>query len=121
VIKNIKIEEVKKMIAHVELKDMLNSIVPISRFNKGEANKIFQEVDKTGYKIVVKNNKPICVLINPKKYEEMMTILEDAELYIEAEKRMKATNENNYISHEDIIKNLSIREEEFDDIEVKID
>ncbi|HBN86090.1 MAG TPA: prevent-host-death protein, partial [Clostridiales bacterium] len=45
--------------------DTINSIVPISRFNKGEANKIFDEVKQSGFKIVMKNNTPACILISP--------------------------------------------------------
>ena len=33
---------------------MMKKIVPITRFNKGEASKIFDEVQKNGTKIVVK-------------------------------------------------------------------
>ena len=33
---------------------MLKTMIPISRFNKGEANKNFNEVEMTGAKIVVK-------------------------------------------------------------------
>ena len=37
------------------MRDLMESVVPISRFNKGEAGKIFEEVAKSGTKIVVKN------------------------------------------------------------------
>ena len=37
--------------------NILDSIIPISRFNKGEANKIFSDVKKFGTKIVVKNTQ----------------------------------------------------------------
>ena len=52
--------------------NLLNTMVPISRFNRGEAGKIFDEVNASGVKVVVKNNKPACVLITPEKYEQMM-------------------------------------------------
>lgn len=100
------------MIGNVYIKDMLNELVPISRFNKGEANRIFAEVNNSGYKIVIKNNKPICVLITPEKYEEMMDIIEDYRLFIEAEKRMKTTDENDCISHEQLMKNMNIDKDE---------
>ena len=37
---------------------MMDSIIPISRFNDGEANKIFEEVKQTGCRIVIENNSP---------------------------------------------------------------
>lgn len=64
------------MIKKVSVSGVLNSFVPISRFNKGEAHKIFDEVKENGYGIVVKNNHPTCVLIAPEIYEEMMEIIE---------------------------------------------
>ncbi len=42
-------------------------IVPISRFNKGEANKIFDEVSKDGFRYVVKNNRVKCILLSPEQ------------------------------------------------------
>jgi predicted mannosyl-3-phosphoglycerate phosphatase (HAD superfamily) len=47
------------MLNSFSVSGVLNSLVPISRFNKGEANKIFEEVRETGFKIVLKNNSPI--------------------------------------------------------------
>jgi PHD/YefM family antitoxin component YafN of YafNO toxin-antitoxin module len=67
--------------------NILDALVPISRFNKGEANKIFDEVRVSGYKIVVKNNAPTCVLIAPEKYQEMRAMLDDQYLLALAEER----------------------------------
>ena len=56
---------------------VMRSIVPITRFNKGEANRIFDEVESSGTKIVMKNNRPACVLMSPEKYEVLMEMLSD--------------------------------------------
>ena len=56
---------------------VMRSIVPLTRFNKGEANRIFDEVESSGTKIVMKNNRPACVLMSPEKYEVLMEILSD--------------------------------------------
>lgn len=109
------------MLDNISVRDMLNSIVPISRFNKGEANKIFNEVNNCGYKIVIKNNKPTCVLITPEKYEEMMETIEDYKLFVDAEKRMKSAVETDFISHEQLMKKLNIQKDELKDIEVEIE
>ncbi|NJJ37499.1 type II toxin-antitoxin system Phd/YefM family antitoxin [Clostridioides difficile] len=98
--------------------NMLNTIVPISRFNKGEANKIFDEVKQSGSKIVVKNNVPTCVLITPEKYEEMINVIEDYKLLLEAEKRMNNINEEGLISQSEIMKDLDIREKDLENVEV---
>ena len=51
---------------------MLNSFVPISRFNKGEAGKIIEEVKRDGIKVIVKNNAPECVMITVDDYDRLV-------------------------------------------------
>lgn len=51
---------------------MLNSFVPISRFNKGEAGKIIEEVKRDGIKVIVKNNAPECVMITVEAYDKLV-------------------------------------------------
>ena len=52
-------------------------IVPITRFNKGEANKIFDEVSRDGFRYVVKNNKVKCILMSPEAYDQLIDEIED--------------------------------------------
>lgn len=96
--------------------DMLNSIVPISRFNKGEANKIFEEVNEVGCKVVAKNNKPCTILISIEKYNEMMEQIEDFHFYLEAERRMKKATYDKWISQEDLMVEFGITKEDLDSI-----
>ena len=56
---------------------VMKAIVPIKRFNKGEANQIFDEVESGGTKIVMKNNRPACVLMSPGQYESLIEMLSD--------------------------------------------
>lgn len=100
---------------------MMNSMVPITRFNKGEATKIFEEVEIAGTKIVVKNNKPACVLISPSQYESLMETLSDYMLYTETEKRMANNNPSENISHEDLMKELGITQDDLDGVDVEIE
>lgn len=100
---------------------MMNAMVPITRFNKGEASKIFDEVEASGIKIVVKNNKPACVLLSPAQYENLMEMLSDAILLAEAEKRMAANDDSENISHEDLLAELGITEDELADVDVEIE
>ncbi|MCI1209192.1 MAG: type II toxin-antitoxin system Phd/YefM family antitoxin [Treponema sp.] len=99
--------------------NILNSIVPISRFNKGEANKIFNEVKNDGIRIVVKNNTPECVLISPKEYQEMIEQYEDALLLAEANKRL--SQRVDYIPHEEILKNFEVTEDDLKDIDIELE
>ena len=103
------------MLDVVALKDSLDALVPITRFSRGEANKIFDEVKETGCKIVVKNNTPTCVLLTPKMYQDMVEMIEDQYLLALAEERMK-NDSGVYISFEDELKKSGTTIEELDEI-----
>ncbi|MBN2259774.1 MAG: type II toxin-antitoxin system Phd/YefM family antitoxin [Clostridiales bacterium] len=98
----------------------MDSLVSISRFNKGEAKKVFEEVNESGQKIVLKNNKPISVLMSPSRYDEIMEALEDYVLYFEAEKRL-IPEKNQYLPTNEVLNELGIDESDLDDIEVEIE
>ena len=100
---------------------MMKKIVPITRFNKGEANKIFDEVQSTGTKIVMKNNRPACVLVSPEQYESLIEMLSDYLLLAEADRRMAANNDAENIGHEDLMRSLGITREELDAVDVEIE
>lgn len=105
----------------ISMKNIVDSIVPITRFNRGEASKIFEEVSEYGVKVVLKNNTPACVLVQPERYEAMVEALEDYALFFEAEKRMRNADKEGYISSEEVLAGLGISEPDVDDAEVEID
>ena len=86
------------------INNIMNQLVPISRFNKGEANKIFDEVREEGVKIVLKNNAPACVLITPELYESMMETMNEYYLICEADNRMKNAVQGDFVSAEEVYK-----------------
>ncbi len=103
------------------LKGFTNRLIPISRFNRGEAFKIFDEVNKSGVKVVLKNNVPVGVIVQPERYDELMEMLEDLLLYVEADKRMSSTPANNVRSEAEVIASLGISESDLDssdDVEI---
>lgn len=100
---------------------VMRSIVPITRFNRGEASKIFDEVESSGMKIVVKNNKPACVLLSPERYDEIMELLSDQLLLQEADKRMANADDNELLTQDEMMQELGISKDELKDIEVDID
>jgi len=95
-------KEVDAMLNEVSLSNALDAVVPITRFNRGEASKIFDEVKESGCKVVVKNNIPACVMLTPEKFQEMVDMIEDQALLAIAEARLKYSSENT-ISFEDIL------------------
>ena len=108
-----------KMLNALTVNDFLKSIVPISRFNKGEANRIFDEVNKTGYKVVVKNNNPTCILVSPEDFSEMLEYAENYALLLEANKRMEKSKKG--MPMKDVMKELGITKKDLEQIEVDLD
>lgn len=105
----------------ISVMEMLKTMISISRFNKGEANKIFDEVEITGTKVVVKNNKPVCVLVSPAQYESLMEMLSDFILKEEAEARMKHYDDSENQTQEQMMQEFGITQSELDEIDVEIE
>jgi len=109
------------MLDNISAGNVINSLVPISRFNKGEASKIFEELRETGFKIVLKNNSPACVLLTPEAYEEMLETIENYRLLLEAKNRMEQADAKDFISSDQVMQELGINEEEINDLDVEIE
>lgn len=109
------------MLDNISIRGIMNSLVPISRFNKGEANKIFEEVRETGFKIVLKNNSPACVLLTPENYEHLLETIENYNLFIEAEKRMANAKPEDLIPDDQAMRELGISKTELNSIDVEIE
>lgn len=107
--------------SELSVMSLMRSIVPITRFNKGEANRIFDEVEASGTKIVMKNNRPACVLMSPAQYETLMEMLSDYIVEKEAEERMSHYDPNASVTHDEMMKDLGISRADLDDVEVEIE
>ena len=77
------------MLNEISLSNALDAVVPITRFNRGEASKIFDEVRESGCKVVVKNNIPTCIMLTPERFKAMVDLIEDQALLAVAESRLK--------------------------------
>ena len=107
--------------SELSVMSVMRSIVPITRFNKGEANRIFDEVESGGTKIVMKNNRPACILMSPAQYESLMEMLSDYIMQEEAEARMSRYNPNESMTQEEMMKSLGISQDDLDDVDVEIE
>ncbi len=107
--------------SEISVQNVMKSIVPITRFNKGEASRIFEEVETSGTKIVMKNNKPACVLMSPDKYEALMETLADYALQEEAQVRMASFDPADTVSREEVMDSLGITQKDLDEIDVEIE
>lgn len=61
----------------------------MTRFNRGEADKIFEEVEQNGIEIVLKNNAPVSVILPVQEYKKLMNELEDMLLCDETRRRLE--------------------------------
>ena len=101
------------MRSHISAAQAPHSVVPVSRFYKGEAERIFDEVADAGVKIVVNNNEPTCLLLSPKRYDEIMEEVADVYLIAETERRM-ADDSGVCYSHEEIMARHNITQADLD-------
>ena len=90
------------MLNEVSLSHALDAVIPITRFNRGEANKIFEEVKESGCKVIVKNNVPTCIMLSPERFKAMVDMIEDQALLEVAEARVKYRSEK-ASSFEDVL------------------
>ena len=90
----------------------ITNTVPISQFNRGLAGQVFEEVKRSGAKVVKKNNTPECVLLSPDEYIHIMEELNDARLLALVEERMRSYDPSTLVSEEEMDRRLGITEEE---------
>ena len=94
----------------------ITNIIPITLFNKGKAGQIFEEVKKSGTKLVVKNNVAECVLVSPKKYVEMVDEIEDMKLRLLALERVES-GDGTVVSDQAMMSELGITQKDLDAME----
>ena len=97
--------------------ELLQSLVPISQFNKGQAAKIFDRLRSEKELIVLKNNQPSAIILSPEEYTRLTEIEEDYFLLLEANRRMEANGDNWTIPMDSVMDHLGISEEELVDAE----
>ena len=97
----------------------LQSLIPVSQFNKGQATKIFDRLRSEKELIVLKNNQHSAVILSPEEYMRLMEIEEDYFLLLEANKRLEDNGTKTVLSMEAVMKDLEISEDELSDMGTK--
>ena len=97
--------------------DFLQSLIPISQFNKGQAAKIFDRLRSEKELIVLKNNQPSAIILSPEEYKRLTEIEEEYFLLLEANKRMEENGDKKTVSFDSVMSNLGISEDELLDTE----
>lgn len=93
---------------------LLQCLIPISQFNKGQAAKIFDRLHSEKELIVLKNNQPSAIILSPEEYTRLTEIEEDYLLLLEANRRMETSENKPTVSMKDVMNNLGISEEELE-------
>lgn len=97
--------------------DFLQSLVPISQFNKGQAAKIFDRLHSEKELIVLKNNQPSAVILSLEEYTRLTEIEEDYFLLLEANRRIEENGDKKTASLDSVMDHLGISKEELLDAE----
>ena len=97
--------------------DFLQSLVPISQFNKGQAAKIFDRLHSEKELIVLKNNQPSAVILSPEEYTRLTEIEEDYFLLLEANRRIEENGDKKTVSLDSVMDHLGISKVELLDAE----
>ena len=91
--------------------DILDSLVPITEFNRDQASKIFERLHSESRLIVIKNNQPAAIILSPSEFQRLNEIEEDYTLLLEATRRLKEDSSSTS-SREEVMSELNISESE---------
>ena len=93
--------------------NLLNSLVPITQFNRGQASRIFDRLHAESQLVVLKNNQPAAVILSPAEYARLSEIEEDYLLLLEATKRL-AENTAPAATMAEVMRELGVTEADLD-------
>lgn len=100
----------------------ITNTVPITQFNRGLAGKIFEDVKRSGAKVVMKNNAAECVLLSPEEYVRLMDEVNDARLLAVATERMTHYDPTALISEDEMNRRLGVTAADladFDEVDIE--
>lgn len=97
--------------------DVLNSLISITQFNKGQASKIFDRLRTERQLVVLKNNAPSAVILSPEEYERLAEIEEDYKLLLLSQQRIANSSMEHTVTFNDAMAELGISETELNEAE----
>lgn len=97
--------------------NMLDCLIPITQFNKGQASRIFDRLRTEKQLVVLKNNAPSAVILSPEEYARLSEIEEDYALLLEATQRLNENSGTSTLSFDTVMSNLGISEEDINSAE----
>lgn len=104
----------------VSTSEVLDSLVPISQFNKGQASRIFDRLKTQRQMIVLKNNEPTAVILSLEEYNRLAELEEDYHLLVEAVSRMQENAGKPGLSIAESMAEFGITEDDLESMEEPI-
>lgn len=92
---------------------VLDTLVPITQFNRGQASRIFDRLTKEPELIVLKNNQPSAVILAPDEYKRLSDIEEDYYLLLESVERLLHTD-GTVSTQNEVMARLGITQKDLD-------
>lgn len=97
--------------------NLLQNLIPISQFNRGQASHIFDRLRTEKQLIVLKNNQPSAVILSPEEYARLTEIEEDYLLLLDANQRLAKKVTQNNRSLATVLSDLNIDDKELEETE----
>lgn len=97
--------------------NILNSLVSITQFNKGQATKIFDRLKKEKRLVVLKNNTPSAVILSPEEFERISEIEENYNLLLKANERLTKNNLEKAVAETEVLYQVGVCKEDIDNTE----
>lgn len=97
--------------------NILNSLVSITQFNKGQATKIFDRLKKEKRLVVLKNNTPSAVILSPEEFERISEIEENYNLLLKANERLTKNNLEKAVAEAEVLYQVGVCKEDIDNAE----
>ena len=101
--------------------NLMNSLVPITQFNRGQAARIFDRLHTESQLVVLKNNQPAAVILSPAEFQRLTEIEENYLLLQEAMDRLNHSAAS-ATPMDEVMKELGITDEELaqaEDVEIE--
>ena len=94
----------------INITSVIDGMFSVTDFNKGKANQIFYTVKTNKIGVVVKNNRPECILLDPEEYKRIMKKIEDSEDYALAMQRLQNSDLSRALSSQEVFGDISENE-----------
>ena len=92
----------------------IDSMVPVTQFNKGHASKIFDRVKRDGQLVVLKNNAPSAVILSPAEYNRLTEIEENYYLLTLANERLQSCDDKNNLTEAEVMDRFGVTQSDID-------